>query len=120
VEEELLSTEEEGDEFLLMGLRLREGVDPERFRALAGRRLDDEARRATQGVGHIWQQWVNRQRLHDGNTYRKSARAGKRPRAESEEQEALRLKRGGNALTVQVYQTVGMQLDGRPTFWIRR
>lgn len=41
VEEELLSTEAEGDEFLLMGLRLREGIDPERFRAFAGRRLDE-------------------------------------------------------------------------------
>jgi oxygen-independent coproporphyrinogen-3 oxidase len=41
LEEELLSAEEEGDEFLVMGLRLREGVDPERFRALTGRPLDE-------------------------------------------------------------------------------
>jgi oxygen-independent coproporphyrinogen-3 oxidase len=40
VENELLTAEEQGDEFLLMGLRLREGVDPERFRALSGRPLD--------------------------------------------------------------------------------
>ena len=40
VEEELLSTEAEGDEFLLMGLRLREGVDAGRYRALAGKDLD--------------------------------------------------------------------------------
>jgi len=40
VENELLTAEEQGDEFLLMGLRLREGVDPERFRALSGRALD--------------------------------------------------------------------------------
>ena len=32
VEETLLSREEQGDEFLLMGLRLREGVDPKRLR----------------------------------------------------------------------------------------
>jgi oxygen-independent coproporphyrinogen-3 oxidase len=40
VENALLTAEEQGDEFLLMGLRLREGVDPERFRALSGRPLD--------------------------------------------------------------------------------
>jgi oxygen-independent coproporphyrinogen-3 oxidase len=41
VEEEILSAEEEGDEFLVMGLRLREGVDPTRFRSLTGRHLDE-------------------------------------------------------------------------------
>jgi len=40
VESEALSREEQGDEFLLMGLRLREGVDPRRFEAIAGRALD--------------------------------------------------------------------------------
>ncbi len=40
VSEELLSAEEQGDEFLLMGLRLAEGIDPARFAALAGRPLD--------------------------------------------------------------------------------
>jgi putative oxygen-independent coproporphyrinogen III oxidase len=40
VENDLLTPEEQGDEFLLMGLRLREGVDPERFKALSGRTLD--------------------------------------------------------------------------------
>jgi putative oxygen-independent coproporphyrinogen III oxidase len=40
VEDELLSTEEQGDEFLLMGLRLSEGIEPARFEAVAGRRLD--------------------------------------------------------------------------------
>ena len=42
VENEPLSREEQGDEFLLMGLRLREGVDPKRFEAIAGRELDRE------------------------------------------------------------------------------
>ena len=32
--------EERADEFLLMGLRLAEGIDPERYQALAGRALD--------------------------------------------------------------------------------
>jgi putative oxygen-independent coproporphyrinogen III oxidase len=40
VENDLLTPEEQGDEFLLMGLRLREGVDPERFKALSGHALD--------------------------------------------------------------------------------
>ena len=40
IENDLLSREEQGDEFLLMGLRLREGVDPLRFEALSGRPLD--------------------------------------------------------------------------------
>jgi len=42
VEDELLSTEEQGDEFLLMGLRLAEGIEPSRFQALAGRSLDPQ------------------------------------------------------------------------------
>ena len=37
-----LSREEQGDEFLLMGLRLREGVDPRRFEKLSGRSIDRE------------------------------------------------------------------------------
>jgi putative oxygen-independent coproporphyrinogen III oxidase len=40
IENDLLSAEEQGDEFLLMGLRLREGIDPKRFEALSGRALD--------------------------------------------------------------------------------
>jgi oxygen-independent coproporphyrinogen-3 oxidase len=34
-----LTSEERADEYLLMGLRLREGIDPQRYRALAGRSL---------------------------------------------------------------------------------
>jgi putative oxygen-independent coproporphyrinogen III oxidase len=41
IEEEPLTAEAEGDEFLLMGLRLREGIDPRRFEALTGRSLDE-------------------------------------------------------------------------------
>ncbi len=40
VEDELLSTEEQGDEFLLMGLRLSEGIEPTQFEALSHRMLD--------------------------------------------------------------------------------
>ncbi|HET6378423.1 MAG TPA: radical SAM family heme chaperone HemW [Methylocella sp.] len=40
VEDELLSSEEQGDEFLLMGLRLAEGIEPSAFQAMSGRGLD--------------------------------------------------------------------------------
>ena len=40
VEEERLTREQEGDEMLLMGLRLREGISPHRYAALSGRGLD--------------------------------------------------------------------------------
>ena len=40
IEDELLSTEEQGDEFLLMGLRLSEGIEPTQFEALSRRMLD--------------------------------------------------------------------------------
>jgi putative oxygen-independent coproporphyrinogen III oxidase len=40
ITDDLLSSEERADEFLLMGLRLVEGIDPERYRALSGRSLD--------------------------------------------------------------------------------
>lgn len=36
-----LSVEAQGDEFLLMGLRLKEGIDLARFIAVSGRRIDD-------------------------------------------------------------------------------
>lgn len=39
VEDDILSAEQQGDEFLLMGLRLREGVDPQRFFLISGRKL---------------------------------------------------------------------------------
>ena len=40
VTDDLLNSEERADEFLLMGLRLAEGIDPGRYAALAGRPLD--------------------------------------------------------------------------------
>jgi putative oxygen-independent coproporphyrinogen III oxidase len=40
VTDEILTRTEQGDEFLLMGLRLAEGIDPGRFSALSGRPLD--------------------------------------------------------------------------------
>src|SRR5205823_11626627 len=40
VSDDRLNSEERADEFLLMGLRLAEGIDPARYAALAGRALD--------------------------------------------------------------------------------
>lgn len=40
VEDEPLSTEEQADEFLLMGLRLSEGIEPRVFHTMSGRSLD--------------------------------------------------------------------------------
>ncbi|HET7850501.1 MAG TPA: radical SAM family heme chaperone HemW [Pseudolabrys sp.] len=37
-----LTAGEQADEFLLMGLRLAEGIDPQRYAALAGRALDEK------------------------------------------------------------------------------
>jgi putative oxygen-independent coproporphyrinogen III oxidase len=42
VESSPLSREEQGDEFLLMGLRLSEGIDPRRYEKISGRELDRE------------------------------------------------------------------------------
>jgi oxygen-independent coproporphyrinogen-3 oxidase len=42
VTDDLLTREERADEFLMMGLRLAEGIDPARYAALAGRPLDPE------------------------------------------------------------------------------
>jgi putative oxygen-independent coproporphyrinogen III oxidase len=40
IEDDYLSTEEQGDEFLLMGLRLSEGIKPDAFQAMSGHGLD--------------------------------------------------------------------------------
>jgi putative oxygen-independent coproporphyrinogen III oxidase len=42
ITDDILIREEMADEFLLMGLRLAEGIDPARYAALAGRLLDEE------------------------------------------------------------------------------
>ena len=53
VTEELLSSEAEGDEFLVMGLRLKEGIDPRRYTAFTGRALDESRIRDLEGDGLI-------------------------------------------------------------------
>ena len=42
VTDDMLNSEERADEFLLMGLRLKDGIDPARYRALSGRSLDPD------------------------------------------------------------------------------
>jgi putative oxygen-independent coproporphyrinogen III oxidase len=53
IEEEVLSAEAEGDEFLLMGLRLKEGIDPARYAAFTGRPLDEARIRTLEGHGFL-------------------------------------------------------------------
>ena len=53
VENSTLSREEQGDEFLLMGLRLREGVDPKRYERLSGREIDRDRVRSLVEDGFI-------------------------------------------------------------------
>jgi putative oxygen-independent coproporphyrinogen III oxidase len=53
VTDDYLNREERGDEFLLMGLRLAEGIDPKRYAALAGRPLDASRIAALRDEGAI-------------------------------------------------------------------
>ena len=53
VEIEALTREQQGDEFLVMGLRLAEGIDRLRFERIAGRRLDAERIAALTGHGFV-------------------------------------------------------------------
>jgi putative oxygen-independent coproporphyrinogen III oxidase len=51
--DDALNRAEQADEFLLMGLRLAEGIDPARYAALAGRPLDLERIAALAGHGFV-------------------------------------------------------------------
>jgi putative oxygen-independent coproporphyrinogen III oxidase len=51
--DEALSPEESADEFLLMGLRLAEGIDPARYRDFAGRTLDEQRIASLTGDGFV-------------------------------------------------------------------
>ena len=53
VVDDALTRDEQADEFLLMGLRLTEGIDPARFQALAGRPLDPGRVADLLGVGYV-------------------------------------------------------------------
>jgi putative oxygen-independent coproporphyrinogen III oxidase len=53
VTDDCLNSEERADEFLLMGLRLTEGIDPQRYAALSGRPLDADRIAALREEGAI-------------------------------------------------------------------
>lgn len=53
ITDDLLNSEERADEFLLMGLRLREGIDPARYKTLSGRALDPDRIRILRDEGAI-------------------------------------------------------------------
>ena len=53
VTDDILSWEEEGDELLVMGLRLREGIDPGRFATIAGRSLAERQIAELERIGFV-------------------------------------------------------------------
>jgi coproporphyrinogen III oxidase-like Fe-S oxidoreductase len=53
VTDDILTWEEEGDELLVMGLRLREGIDPRRFAQLSGRAISDRQINELKSIGFV-------------------------------------------------------------------
>lgn len=53
VVDDILTWEEEGDELLVMGLRLREGIDPRRFTQLSGRSLSERQINELKSIGFV-------------------------------------------------------------------
>ncbi len=53
VTDDMLSAEESADEMLLMGLRLREGIRPERYAAISGRDISDTRLAVLQEQGFV-------------------------------------------------------------------
>ncbi|HVX79835.1 MAG TPA: radical SAM family heme chaperone HemW [Devosiaceae bacterium] len=53
VTDDILTWEEEGDELLVMGLRLREGIDPRRFARLAGRNIAERQIAELEDIGFV-------------------------------------------------------------------
>ena len=51
--DDILTWEEEGDELLVMGLRLREGIDPARFATLSGRKIDQRQIDELKRIGFV-------------------------------------------------------------------
>ncbi len=58
--DDILTWEEQGDEYLVMGLRLREGISPDRYRKLSGRDLDPKQAEELISIGFV-------ERLSNGN-----------------------------------------------------
>ena len=53
VVDDILTWEEQGDEFLVMGLRLKEGISPARFTAISGRQIAPAQVAALKGYGFL-------------------------------------------------------------------
>jgi putative oxygen-independent coproporphyrinogen III oxidase len=53
ITDDILTWEEEGDELLVMGLRLREGIDPKRFAQLAGRKISERQINELREIGFV-------------------------------------------------------------------
>ncbi|WP_417309057.1 radical SAM family heme chaperone HemW [Devosia sp.] len=53
VTDDVLTWEEEGDELLVMGLRLREGIDPRRFSMLSGRAISEKQIDELKAIGFV-------------------------------------------------------------------
>ncbi|WIJ27185.1 radical SAM family heme chaperone HemW [Devosia sp. RR2S18] len=53
VVDDVLTWEEQGDEFLVMGLRLKEGISPARFTALSGRQISPRQIDTLKGYGFV-------------------------------------------------------------------
>jgi oxygen-independent coproporphyrinogen-3 oxidase len=53
VTDDVLTWEEEGDELLVMGLRLREGIDPQRFHRISGRAISLRQINELKAIGFV-------------------------------------------------------------------
>ncbi len=53
VTDDVLTWEEEGDELLVMGLRLREGIDPRRFTRISGRTISQRQIEELRAIGFV-------------------------------------------------------------------
>jgi len=53
VVDDILTWEEQGDEYLVMGLRLREGIDPRRYAQLSGRKLNERQIDDLKAIGFV-------------------------------------------------------------------
>jgi putative oxygen-independent coproporphyrinogen III oxidase len=53
VTDDVLTWEEQGDEFLVMGLRLKEGISPSRFMSISGRGISEQQIMALKGYGFV-------------------------------------------------------------------
>lgn len=53
ITDDMLTREEIADEFLLMGLRLAEGIDPERYKRISGRELDPDRIATLASLGFV-------------------------------------------------------------------